>query len=116
MIDDRKPYEDLLAAIVIQAAGDYCDAYNAGLITEDDKLNIEKMRQMIYDKRKHRCRFPKWMDSVDIQTAVLFLFHSDYLEETIPARWNIDADSLRQAVRTAARQGRRISSYFVYAY
>lgn len=116
MLEDLSPHENLLAAIIIQAAGDFVDAYQVGLIDEDNTVNIDAMRRLILDNRAKRCRFPKWMDATDVQSAIVFLFKSDLLEQTIPARWRVDADAIRAAVVQAARDGRRISSYFVYAY
>jgi hypothetical protein len=43
------------------------------------------MKRMIHENRKRRCRFPKWMDSTDVRTAIVFLFYGDLLEETLPA-------------------------------
>ena len=115
MLDDLSPSENLLAAVIIQAAGDYVDAYAAGLINDNNQVDIPAVQRMIINHRKRRCRFPKWMDSTDIKSAVVFLFASDYLESLIPTRWSVDADAIRQSVINAAREGRRISSYFVYS-
>lgn len=114
MIDDQKPYEDLLAAIVIQAAGDFIDAYQVGLINDRNEINVKVMKRMIHENRKRRCRFPKWMDSTDVRTAVVFLFSGTLLEDTLPPRWNISADALRRQIIECARSGRRVSSYFCY--
>lgn len=116
VLDDLSPHENLLAAVIIQAAGDFVDAYQAGLIGRDMTVSVDAMREMINANRARRCRFPKWMDATDVQSAVIFLFDGDYLEQMIPARWHVDADAIRVAVITSARNGRRISSYFSYAY
>lgn len=115
MLEDLSPHENLLAAIIIQAAGDFVDAYQAGLIDDDCNVNIEAVKRMIFNHRKRRCRFPKWMDSTDIKSVVVFLFERDYLECVIPQRWKIEADAIRRSVIKAARDGRRISSFFVYS-
>ena len=109
-----RTYENLLAAIVIQAAGDFIDAYQVGLINEDNEINAETMKKMIYDNRKRRCRFPKWMDSTDVRTAIVFLFYGDLLEETLHPSWNISAAALRKQIVQCAKDGRRVSSYFCY--
>ena len=114
MIEDTQPYEDLMAAIVIQAAGDFVDAYHAGLITNDNKLNMAAVRVAIYDNQKRRCRFPKWMDCTDIQTALSFFFTEGVLEKVIPCDWNIDANGLRDALVRSAKSGRKICSYYGY--
>ena len=115
-MNDDRPYENLLAAIVIQAAGDFVDAYQAGLITHDNEIDVQAMRQMIIDNQKRRCRFPKWMDCVDVQTAVVFLFGGNLLEQALPPSWKIDAEALREQVIKSAKSGRRLSSYFCYAH
>ena len=113
-MNDDRPYENLLAAIVIQAAGDFVDAYQVGLINDDNEIDVRTMQQMIYDNRKRRCRFPKWMDSTDVRTAVVFLFSGTWLEDTLPPRWDISADALRKQIVECARTGRRMSSFFCY--
>lgn len=109
-----RTYENLLAAIVIQAAGDFIDAYQVGLINDDNEIDVEAMKRMIHENRKRRCRFPKWMDSTDVRTAIVFLFSGDLLEETLPPSWNISADALRRQIVQCAKDGRRVSSYFCY--
>ena len=114
MTEDTQPYEDLMAAIVIQAAGDFVDAYHAGLITNDNKLNMAAVRVAIYDNQKKRCPFPRGMDSTDIQTALSFFFTEGVLEKAIPPDWDIDANGLRNALVRSAKAGRKICSYYGY--
>ncbi len=109
-----RTYENLLAAIVIQAAGDFIDAYQVGLINEDNEIDVEAMKKMIHENRKRRCRFTKCMDSTDVRTAIVFLFYGDLLEETLPPSWNISAYALRKQIVQCAKDGRRVSSYFCY--
>ncbi len=112
--EELRPYDQLLAAIIVQAAGDFCDAYTAGLIAEDNTVNTPALQEMIVVNRFKRCTFPKWMQSIDITTSVTFLFEGDTLENILPEDWNIGADALRDFILQKAKAGERISSYFVY--
>ena len=70
-----RTYENLLAAIVIQAAGDFIDAYQVGLINEDNEIDVEAMKRMIHENRKirkslkKRCGHPKAEHGKDIKNA-----------------------------------------------
>lgn len=118
-IDHRKAegllrYDYVLTAIIVQAAGDFVDAYMSGLINDDCTVNIDAMREMIAKHSKKRNRFPRWMEAPDIQSAVTFLFEDNFLESIIPADWRIDAATLRKHIIAHAKSGRRIDNFFNY--
>lgn len=118
-IDHRKAeglfrYDYVLTAVIVQAAGDFVDAYMSGLINEDCTPNLEAIRAMIEKNRTKRNRFPRWMEASDIQSAATFLFDGQLLESVIPADWSIDAPTIRKYVLAHAKDGRRIDNFFNY--
>ena len=111
---ELRPYDQLLAATIVQAASDFCEAYIAGLIDADNTVDTEALQRLAKANRHKRWRFPTWMHAHDISTAARLLFAGDTLDELLPGDWNIGADAIRHAVLRKAQAGERVSNYFVY--
>ena len=101
---DERALNDLVSAIIVQAARDYIDARRAGLITRGGKVNEPALRRMMQCKYPSRAPLPKWMEPPDVFSCVWFLY-SEAMLDIMPHKWSVNADAIRTAVATAAELG-----------
>ena len=98
---DERALNDLVSAIIAQAARDYIDARRAGLITRGGEVDEPALRRMMQRNYPSRAPLPKWMEPPDIFSCVWFLY-SEAMLDIMPHKWNVNPDAIRTAVAIAA--------------
>ncbi len=103
---------ELVTAVVVQAAMDFAEAYQLGLIKEGScSVKSEAIVERLQNYYPERSPFPKWMEASDIYSASWFLFQSEALDEFIPACWPVSPDAVRRTIIAAAKSGKRINHF-----
>ena len=102
-IADERALNDLVSAIIVQAAMDYVDARRAGLITKRRRVDESALkRTMLYNRSRS---LPKWMEPSDVFSCVWFLFNSEAMPDIMPHNWRVNPNAIRSAVAVAAESG-----------
>jgi len=112
VICETKALNDLVSAIIVQAAIDYVDAHRKGLVKAGRVVDEDALRQLL--QRSYPCRtpLPKWMEPPDVYSCVWFLFGSNCLEDFAPTAWTISPSAIRAAVDKAVVEGGKLNHFF----
>lgn len=97
----ERALNDLISAIIVQAAMDYVDARRAGLITKGGDVDEPALRRMMFCNYSSRAPLPKWMEPSDVFSCVWFLY-SEAMLDLMPHKWSVNPDAIRTAVAAAA--------------
>jgi len=99
---DERALNDLLSAIIVQAAMDYVDARQAGLITKGGGADEGAIRRLMLKRSRMSQTLPKWMEPRDVFTCAWFI-HSEAMQDIMPHNWSVNPDAIRTAVVTASK-------------
>ena len=110
---ETRALNDLVSAIIVQAAIDYVDSCRGGFVSDHNQVDNEAIRQLLRDSYPARTPLPKWMEPPDIFSCVWFLFGSSCLEDIIPCSWLVSPDAIRLAAKRAVSSTESLNHFFV---
>ena len=98
---DERALNDLVSAIIVQAAMDYVDARKAGLITSEGGVDEIAIRRLMLRRAHMSQTLPKWLKPRDVLSCAWFI-HSHAMQDIMPHNWSVNPDAIRAAVVTAS--------------